>query len=268
MYSWMASISLDSRTAAERTAELARHGLNFRVTAMGVLGRIEHGFVRPALRRLRPAKRVVLGGITVEYKSELDGGGIEFGQDFIPFLRSRGMPKQPRLFEWCAGPAFIGFSMLGHGLCETLCLADINPAAVASCNKTVRLNHLEERVSVYHSNNLRSIPDEERWNLVVSNPPHFIDQYEGDIRAHDPGWAIHREFFNTILPHLANDGVIVLQENNRGSTVETFREMITAAGLEIIFTHGNREELTKKSEFYFIGIMRQGANAPSWAKAS
>jgi predicted RNA methylase len=233
---------------------------------MRLLDTIEHQLLRPALRRIRPAKRVTLGGITVEYKSELDGGGIEFGQDFIPFLRSRGMPKQARLFEWCAGPAFIGFSMLGHGLCETLCLADINPAAVASCRNTVRLNHLEDRVSVYESNNLRSIPKSERWNLVVSNPPHFIDQYEGDIRAHDPDWAIHREFFKTIHSHLAEDGVIVLQENNRGSTLGTFREMIDEAGLNIVFTHGDHNELTPESVFYFIGIAKKDADVPVWAR--
>ena len=55
--------------------------------------------------------------------------------DGIPFLRSRGMPKQKRAFEWCSGPGFIGFSMLGNGLCETLCLSDINPAAVSSCQQ-------------------------------------------------------------------------------------------------------------------------------------
>jgi len=233
---------------------------------MGILHSIEHGLLRPALRRIRPSKRVVLGGITVEYRSELDGGGIEFGQDFIPFLRSRGMPKQARMFEWCAGPAFIGFSMLGHGLCETLCLADINPAAVARCRDTVRLNRLEDRVSVYESNNLQSIPRAERWNLVVSNPPHFIDRYQGDIRAHDPDWAIHREFFQTIHAYLAVDGVVVLQENNRGSTVATFREMIDDAGLQIVFTYGDRSELTPESQFYFIGIAKKGADVPAWAR--
>lgn len=233
---------------------------------MRILHRFEHGVVRPLLRRFRPAKRVVLGGLTIEYRSELDGGGIAFGQDFIPFLRARQMPKQPRMFEWCAGPAFIGFSALGHGLCETLCLADINPAAVACCKTTIRLNHLEDRVSVYQSNNLRSIPQTERWNLVVSNPPHFIDQYEGDIRAHDPDWAIHREFFNTIGAHLAGDGVVVLQENNRGSTVDSFRDMIEAAGLKIVFTDGDHKELTPKSVFYFIGIMKKDAGVPAWAR--
>ena len=132
-------------------------------------------------------------GIDISYRSELDGGGTEFGQQFIPFLKSRGMPKQKRTFEWCCGPGFIGFSMLGNGLCETLCLSDINPAAVSSCQHTVRVNKLSDRVSVYQSDNLKSIPRSEMWNLIVSNPPHFIDQYEGDIRAHDPGLANPQE---------------------------------------------------------------------------
>jgi methylase of polypeptide subunit release factors len=235
---------------------------------MGILHTIEHGFVRPTLRRIRPEKRVVLAGISITYQSELDGGGLEFGQAFIPFLLSRGMPKQTRVFEWCAGPAFIGFSILGHGLCETLCLADINPAAVACCRNTVRRNHLERQVSVYQSDNLRSIPESERWNLVVSNPPHFMDQYEGDIRAHDPNWMIHRDFFGTIHRHLADDGVIVLQENNRGSTVETFRKMIGQAGLEIAFTHGESKTLTNESAFYFIGIVKRGTDPPGWAASA
>jgi len=44
----------------------------------------------------------------------LDGGGSTFGQDFIPVLRARGMPKVQRTFEWCSGPGFIGFSLLGR----------------------------------------------------------------------------------------------------------------------------------------------------------
>jgi hypothetical protein len=70
---------------------------------------------------------------------------------------------------------------------------------------------------------------------------------------------------SSIRSHLADDGVIVLQENNRGSTVATFREMIAAADLEILFTHGDHKELTKNSEFYFIGMAKKGANSPDWA---
>lgn len=231
---------------------------------MGLLARVEHEVIRPLARWARPSRRVSFAGIGISYRAELDGGGAEFGQEFIPFLQSRGMPKQKRAFEWCCGPAFIGFSMLGNGLCETLCLSDINPAAVASCRNTVRVNNLGERVSVYQSDNLKDIPASEKWNLIVSNPPHFIDQYEGDIRAHDPDWRIHRDFFATVGARLTNDGVIVLQENNRGSVVETFREMIEESGLEIVFTHGDHPALTERSSFYFIGIVKRGSDKPNW----
>jgi len=235
---------------------------------MGLLDRVEHELVRPMLRWARPSRHICFAGIDISYRSELDGGGTEFGQQFIPFLRSRGMPKQKRAFEWCSGPGFIGFSMLGSGLCETLCMSDINPAAVASCKNTVSANKLDDRVSVYQSDNLKNIPASEKWNLVVSNPPHFVDQYEGDIRAHDPDWRIHREFFATVGDHLADDGVIVLQENNRGSVVETFRSMIEQSGLQIVFSHGDHPTLTKDSSFYFIGITRQGVAQATWASSS
>jgi 16S rRNA G966 N2-methylase RsmD len=231
----------------------------------GFMKRIEDSYIRPALRRLRPSRHVSYAGIGISYRAELDGGGTEFGQDFISFFKARGMPKQKRVFEWCSGPGFISFSLLGRGLCETLCLADINPDAVASCKRTVQVNKLSGRVSVYQSDNLTSIPRSERWDLVISNPPHFVDQYQGDLRAHDPGWQIHRDFFATIGDFLNAGGIIVLQENNRGSTVETFRQMIEQSGLEIAFADGDSPTLTNKSSFYYIGIVRRGDKLPAWA---
>src|SRR5690349_9794644 len=134
---------------------------------------MERDWLKPFRRRLRPHSRVRYGDIDVYYKRFLDGGGTGFGQDFLRLFRSRRMPTQARVFEWCAGPGFIGFSLLGFGLCDTLCLADINSDAVRACERTVAYNRLEERVSIYHSDNLDNIPASERWDLVVGNPPHF-----------------------------------------------------------------------------------------------
>jgi len=102
-----------------------------------LLKRWEHRYLKPWLRTLKPWRRTTFGGVQITFARHLDGGGSTFGQEFIPFLQSRGMPVQPRAFEWCAGPGFIGFSLIGHGLCRTLCLADINPQAVAACRRTV-----------------------------------------------------------------------------------------------------------------------------------
>ena len=141
---------------------------------------------------MRPYRETAYADLRVSYKRHLDGGGSTFGQDFLPLLRRRGMPKAARAFEWCAGPGFIGFSLLANGLCDTLCLADVNPEAVAACRRTVARNRLESKVAVYQSDNLAGIPAGEQWDLVVSNPPHFIDSGIGQLRYHDPDWRVHR----------------------------------------------------------------------------
>ena len=191
---------------------------------MTLLRTIEHQHVKPFLRRMRPYREAAYAGLRVSYKRHLDGGGSTFGQDFLPLLRRRGMPKAARAFEWCAGPGFIGFSLLANGLCDTLCLADVNPEAVAACRRTVARNRLESKVAVYHSDNLAGIPPGEQWDLVVSNPPHFIDSGIGQLRYHDPDWRVHRGFFGSVARHLSASGVVVLQENNAGSTPATFTQ--------------------------------------------
>lgn len=172
------------------------------------------------------------------------------------------------MFEWCAGPGFIGFSLLAHGFCKTLCLADVNKEAVLARRRTVRYNRLGDRVTVYHSDNLKAIPASEQWDLIVSNPPHFPVDRITDIRLHDPSFQLHRDFFNDVGKFLKPNGVIVLQENNLGSTAETFREMVDAASLRIIFAQGDGGKLTPYPRYYYLGIVHRGAQVPAWATAT
>ena len=237
-----------------------------RIAILSVWKTIEHQHIKPFLRRARPYSELAYAGVRVSYKRHLDGGGSTFGQDFLPLLRERGMPQAERAFEWCAGPGFIGFSLLANGFCRTLCLADVNPEAVAACRRTVARNALARRVAVYHSDNLADIPASEQWDLVVSNPPHFLDEAPGHLRYHDPDWRVHRGFFATVAPHLKSGGVIVLQENNRGSTVDMFRGMIGEAGLHIAFVQGCAPQKTPHDHMYYVGITRAGVPVPDWAK--
>ena len=233
-----------------------------------VIKRFEYGTVRRLKRVFQPWRYVTYGDIRVHHKRYLDGGGSAFGQDYIPFLRDRGMPRQARVFEWCAGPAFIGFSLLGFGLCDTLCVADVNPDAVRACRRTVAENGLAERVSVYQSNNLDDIPASERWDLVVGNPPHFDWVQTGEARFADSGWNIHRRFFGSVGRFLKPGGVILIQENNHGSTVETFRPMIEEAGLSIVLTHNSEPRVTPYARIYYLGIMKAGEAPPPWLSSN
>ena len=118
-------------------------------------------------------------------QGDLSIRGATFGQNFIPFLKGRGMPKAPRAFEWCAGAGFVGFSAMANGLCETLALADISEEAIKACRHTIAKNRLGSRAIAYVSDNLRDIPRSEKWDLVLGNPPHHADEYFGDRRGFD-----------------------------------------------------------------------------------
>jgi predicted RNA methylase len=226
--------------------------------------RLEYRFVKPVLRGLRRWRYVTYGDVRVHYKHHLDGGGSTFGQDYVPFLHDRGMPRQGRVFEWCAGPGFIGFALLGFGLCESLCIADINPEAVRACRRTIADNRLADRVALYQSDNLDDIPPSEQWDLVVGNPPHFDWTQIGEKRFADTGWGIHRRFFETVDRFLKPGGVILIQENNCGSTAETFRTMIEQNGFSIMLVYKGEPRITPYARYYYLGVMRRVETPPKW----
>jgi hypothetical protein len=181
--------------------------------------------------------------IEVCWLQELDGGGRAFGQDFLPIVRNL-FGRVGRLFEFCAGPGFIGFSLLAHGLCDSLVLADINPLAIDALQETVRRNDLGDRVAVYHSDGLARIPDDERWNLVVGNPPHYASppgyvkpgNKSASLRTVDAGWRLHASFYAEVGRFLADGGQVLLLDNSKGGSPDDFLPMLRAGGLELVRT--------------------------------
>ncbi len=175
--------------------------------------------------------------LRVHYLPELNGGGLTFGQQYVDFLHDNVGPVE-RLFEWCCGPAFIGFSLLAHGLCEELYLADVNPLAVSAVEATVEANGLAGKVHYYESDNLRDLPGIS-WDLVIGNPPHSgTDRLypaigKPSIIYMDAEWSLHRSFYSEVVSHLRPGGKVIIQENGKFSSADDFAEMIKTAGLEI-----------------------------------
>jgi methylase of polypeptide subunit release factors len=202
-------------------------------------------------------KRVTYQGkrtITVQYAKALDGGGSSFGQQFLEaVVLTTG--HAGHVFELCAGPGLIGFSLLSQGLCDRLTLADINPHAVEACRSTIAENSLEHCCALYQSDVLEAIPPHESWDLVVGNPPHFP---QGDLtlpsslRKIDLGLSIHKRFFATVGQHLRPNGSILLQENSDATSPDCFNEMISASG----FTVRKIFSVSTALPYYFIWCTR------------
>jgi methylase of polypeptide subunit release factors len=204
-------------------------------------------------------------GIQVYYDSWMDGGGTWFGQEYVDIIQSR-YPNRTfdRCYEWCSGPGYIGFSILSHQLTQGLCLSDryesaINDAVAA----TVQRNQLQDRVSAYVGSSLSVLPAYEQFDLVVANPPHYLE-CPGDDNyqriAVDINWQAHQDFFEHIGQHLTDDGIILLQENQAGSLngAEDFRPFIERNNLKITdcFRSTKYYDANGPTQIYYIEISK------------
>jgi methylase of polypeptide subunit release factors len=200
----------------------------------------------------------------VQYDSWMDGGGTWFGQEYSDIIRQRYPDRIfQRCYEWCAGPAYIGFNILDHGLCQGLTVSDIYGDAIAAVNQTIKINKLSG-VSAYATGLVADLPDHELFDLVVANPPHFLE-CPGDDNyqriAVDQNWAAHQEFFANIKQHLLPNGIILLQENQAGSLnrEKDFESYIEQAGLEITAVFNSPEHYTPNhyTQIYYIEIKQK-----------
>jgi len=198
---------------------------------------------------------VTYGSVQVFYTGALDGGGNDFGRAYVPFVREHLGPVDS-VFEWCAGPGFIGFSLLAAGLCASLDLGDVNPEAGAAIARTVEVNHLDGLVRSHRSDCFAEVPTDLRWDLVVGNPPHMnVPAPESDYQlGHSPliwqdtAWEIHRRFYRQVRARLRPEGSVLIQENRHFSAPEDFRDMINESGLELIGGY----ECADHDDYYFV----------------
>ena len=189
------------------------------------------------------------GGIKLTFPTHLDGGGRQMSDDLITAICATGKSQYNRAFEWCAGFGVLGFEVLGMNLAKSLVFSDYYDVAIKNCLETANMNGLGDRVTGYVTPCIGNIPDIEKWDLVVSNPPHTEDG-EGfkDFMNNDPArkheyienaarlivdeqWGIHKEFYANIRKHLADDADLYIIESVQE---KLFEELADDAGLYLI----------------------------------
>ncbi|MCW2902024.1 MAG: hypothetical protein JWO67_4289 [Streptosporangiaceae bacterium] len=208
---------------------------------------------------------VTYGSLEVSFTAELDGGGTSFGQAYLPFVQQH-LGAVDNVFEWCAGPGFIGFSLLAAGLCRFLDLGDVNPAAGAVVARTVEGNGLGERVHFHESDCFDEVPPHLRWDLVVGNPPHMnvpaaASEYQRSHSAliwQDPAWRVHRRFYRQVRDRIRPGGSVLIQENHHFSAPQEFLQMIGDSGLALV---GDRECGRGCEDYYFMWSKRPAARS-------
>ncbi|MEW5894938.1 MAG: methyltransferase [Candidatus Omnitrophota bacterium] len=184
---------------------------------------------------------VKYGNLEVSHTFNLNGGGLILAYEFAHLVSTK-IGRVGHVFEYCAGPGFIGFNLLANNLCDRLTLSDVNPRAVETIKETIKRNHLEDRVTVYQSDCLDSIPEHEQWDLVVGNPPWDLIErpwknFFNDIRVYDKKGRVHRDFFEKVGKFLKPGGTILFVEGGEYTTADSFKPMIEANHFKLTKTY-------------------------------
>ena len=167
--------------------------------------------------------------LSVFYEKRFDGGGTTFGfnavtkSDIINKIQDQG-----DVLEICSGPGFIGYTLLKYNKANRLVLSDINPEVRDGIETTNRFNNL--KVEFIQSDCFDSMEGSNKFDTIVSNPPHFKTERPNGYRSSeeklislDYDMQFHKKFFESAHRYLNPNGKIVLIENCDGVTEEDIR---------------------------------------------
>lgn len=200
------------------------------------------------------APAVAYHGLLVFDREDLNGGGLWYAQDFSRAMLHFGIGKCERIFDFCAGPGYIGYYLFASGYCRTLALADINPQATDVARHTAHYNGIEDVVKVYTSDVLDQIPPTEKWDLVVANSPVVpgSEVNSTNIIDYDISGTLHRRFYASVKQFMNPGGLILTLHTRCDSSPEYFRPLIEAGGGRVVDSLIRKDFRGNESDRYYL----------------
>ncbi|MEM8498836.1 MAG: 50S ribosomal protein L3 N(5)-glutamine methyltransferase [Pseudomonadota bacterium] len=136
------------------------------------------------------------------------------------------------VLDLCSGGGCIGIAA-AHYLPEAkVVLADLSEAALELAAINVGEHHLQSRIEIYHSDLFSALPDNETYDVIVSNPPYvdaddfgsmpaeYRHEPEMALAAGDDGLDIVHRILRYAAQKLNNGGVLIVEVGNSQPALE------------------------------------------------
>jgi methylase of polypeptide subunit release factors len=185
----------------------------------------------------------------------LFGGGAVHAPDFLKVLLELRLGPCERLCDFCAGVGYIGYSLLAKRFCKTLCCVDLNARAIEAARFTAKGNGIEELVTMYVSDGLEQVPESERWDLIVCNPPQLLPRVQTDndtVMTFDPEWRLHRKLYSNLKKHMKPGAHAIVMGARYETNAKTFQPMIEAGGGSVVAEIPAKDFRGREDDRYFL----------------
>lgn len=121
---------------------------------------------------------------------------------------------------------------------STVIALDVNPAAVFCAKDNIKLNGVEDRVTVLESDLFSSLRPAQKFDVIIANLPISDFPLEGFVESalYDPEYKLHKRFFSEVSGYLNPDGFIVMTHTNfKGENdFEEFEKMLLEHNLGVL----------------------------------
>jgi methylase of polypeptide subunit release factors len=192
------------------------------------------------------------GNLKIKHQEHMNGGGTIFRIPLLHCIKKYGKSSYNRGLEWCSGPGFLGYELLDANIANHMSFYDYYEKSIDFCKETAIINFIEEKVSTFVSSTIGGLPNSDKWDLVIGNPPHSWNLEEGrtslqnaenrqdDVTIEnmlrilvDDNMETHKEFFSNIRPRLTSDADLFIIEHDH-SKKEIYKNMAEEGGLCLI----------------------------------
>ena len=167
---------------------------------------------------------VYSNGITLNFPCHVDGGGDSYRDELVALIERTGQKTNyESALDWCAGHGPFGFELLDSNIADHVTFMDCYAPAVESCINNGQENNISDRVTGYTCDKISLIPESEKFDLVVANPPHsntLVNIERNEFFANtarmivDDNFVMHREFFENIRKYLTDDADVYITAGN------------------------------------------------------
>lgn len=160
----------------------------------------------------------------------------------VRMIRERKL-RDLKILDICCGVGIIGLTIYStlrnESIIKETVFSDINIFNLNSLHKTLSINKLntllDNKIRTYLSDGLNHIPKDEKFDIIVSNPPHLFGKSfskedtpltPNRLGTYDPDWNFHRDFYRQCHDFLRENGEIWFLENGRYSSENDFLPLI------------------------------------------
>jgi methylase of polypeptide subunit release factors len=182
----------------------------------------------------KTVRKFTISGITYEADPASVGRtpqGESTAEGAIRMIRERGM-RDLRVLDICCGVGIIGLTIFtrlrDEQLVRSIGLVDLNIFNLNVLDRALKRNGLSKsigsEINFWLSNGLTNIPANEKFDLIISNPPHFphgdytSDRFSPDVLGtFDANWSFHANFYARCHEHLTPNGEVWFLENGEAA---------------------------------------------------